>query len=41
VKQGTQLHSDFDGVSKIPFAVSIEEQMAQINRELVAAGLLT
>jgi predicted nucleotide-binding protein len=40
VKQGTQLHSDFDGVSKIPFAVSIEEQMAQINRELVAAGLL-
>jgi predicted nucleotide-binding protein len=40
VKNGTQLHSDFDGVSKIPFAVSIEEQMAQINRELVAAGLL-
>lgn len=40
VKQGTQLHSDFDGVSKIPFAKSIEEQMAQINRELVAAELL-
>lgn len=40
VKNGTQLHSDFDGVSKVPFAVSIEEQMAQINRELVAAGLL-
>lgn len=40
VKNGTQLHSDFDGVSKVPFAVNIEEQMAQINRELVAAGLL-
>lgn len=40
VKHGTQLHSDFDGISKIPFADSIEEQMAQINRELVAAGLL-
>lgn len=40
VKQGAQLHSDFDGVSKIPFAASIEEQMIHINRELVAAGLL-
>jgi predicted nucleotide-binding protein len=40
VKHGTQLHSDFDGVSKIAFAESIEEQLAQINRELVAAGLL-
>lgn len=40
VKNGTQLHSDFDGVSKIPFGERIEEQMAQINRELVAAGLL-
>ncbi len=40
VKHGTQLHSDFDGVSKIHFADSIEEQMVQISRELVAAGFL-
>jgi predicted nucleotide-binding protein len=40
VKHGAQLHSDFDGVSKIPFAASIEEQIIHINRELVAAGLL-
>lgn len=40
VKHGTQLHSDFDGVSKIPFKLRVEEQTAQINRELVAAGLL-
>lgn len=40
VKQGTQLHSDFDGVSRINFAESVEESMAQINRELVVAGLV-
>ncbi len=40
VKQGTQLHSDFDGVSRISFSESVEESMAQINRELVVAGLV-
>lgn len=40
LKEGTRIHSDLDGVSRIQFKESIEEKVVEIHRELEAAGLL-
>ncbi|WP_321528274.1 nucleotide-binding protein [Sedimenticola selenatireducens] len=39
-KKGTKIHSDLDGVSRIQFNDSVTESMAEIESELVEAGLL-
>lgn len=39
-KKGTKIHSDLDGVSRIEFNESIQEKIAEIEKELLAAGLL-
>lgn len=39
-KEGTQIHSDLDGLSRIQFKDSVAESMAEIESELVEAGLL-
>ena len=38
-KEGTQIHSDLDGVSRIQFIRSVEEKIAEIERELTAASI--
>ncbi|MGL5759409.1 TIR domain-containing protein [Plesiomonas sp.] len=40
-KEGTRIHTDLDGVSRIQFKESVSESMAQIETELVEAGLIT
>ena len=40
LKHGTQLHSDLDGVGRIPFSDSIEEAIVDLEKELKAAGLI-
>lgn len=40
-KEGTKIHSDLDGVSRIQFKDSVVESMVQIETELVEAGLLS
>lgn len=39
-KEGTRIHSDLDGVSRVQFKESVAESMAEIETELVEAGLL-
>ena len=39
-KEGTKIHSDLDGVSRIQFKDSVTESMGEIEAELVEAGLL-
>jgi predicted nucleotide-binding protein len=39
-KAGTQIHSDLDGISRIEFEKTVMEKLDEIERELVAAGLL-
>ncbi len=39
-KEGTKIHSDLDGVGRIQFKDSVTESMAEIEAELVEAGLL-
>ncbi|MCG2575973.1 nucleotide-binding protein [Dechloromonas sp. XY25] len=39
-KEGTKIHSDLDGVSRIQFKDSIAESIVEIEAELVEAGLL-
>lgn len=39
-KKGTKLHSDLDGISRIEFSENIGEKVTEIERELVAGGLL-
>jgi predicted nucleotide-binding protein len=39
-RKGTKLHSDLDGISRIEFAENVIEKIAEIERELVASGLL-
>jgi predicted nucleotide-binding protein len=39
-KSGTKLHSDLDGISRIEFKENVSEKLAEIERELVAGGLL-
>jgi predicted nucleotide-binding protein len=40
LKEGTQIHSDIDGVSRIQFRDNIEEKILQIKNELEACGLI-
>lgn len=39
-KEDTKIHSDLDGLSRIQFKDSVTESMAEIETELVEAGLL-
>ncbi len=39
-KEGTQIHSDLDGISRVQFEESVEEVVDQIERELVEANVL-
>lgn len=39
-QEGTKIHSDLDGVSRIEFDRSIVEKVAEIERELVAGHML-
>lgn len=41
VKDGTRLHSDFDGMNQIRFRDSVEEKFLDIKRELEAANLIS
>jgi predicted nucleotide-binding protein len=40
LKEGTKIHSDLDGISRIEFKDSVEEAAPQLEGELKAAGLL-
>ena len=40
-KQGTKIHSDLDGVCRIQFNKSIDEIVPDMERELVAANILS
>lgn len=40
LKEGTQIHSDIHGVSRIQFRDNIEEKVLEIQRELNACGLI-
>ena len=39
LKEGTEVHSDIDGISRVVFRDSVEEKVIDIQRELVAVGL--
>jgi len=39
-RQGTTIHTDLDGISRIEFVADIRDKATEIERELVAAGLL-
>lgn len=39
-KRGTEIHSDLNGVSRIEFTEAVNEKVEEIERELVAGGLL-
>jgi len=39
LKEGTKIHSDLDGVSRIQFIRSVEEKIVEIERELSAADI--
>ena len=41
LRQGTRLHSDLDGISRIEFNESVVDVMGQLENELKAAGILT
>jgi predicted nucleotide-binding protein len=41
LKEGTKIHSDLDGISRIEFSTSVEEKIVEIESELLAAGLIT
>jgi predicted nucleotide-binding protein len=40
LKEGTQIHSDIDGISRIQFRDNVEEKFLQIQGELTACGLI-
>lgn len=40
LKEGTKIHSDIDGVSRIQFRDNVEDKYLEIQRELAAAGLI-
>lgn len=40
LKEGTQIHSDFDGVSRIQFRENVEDKFLDIQKELNACGLI-
>ncbi len=39
-KRGTRIHSDLDGVSRIPFDEDVEAAFLEIKRELEAAKVV-
>ena len=39
-KEGTKIHSDLDGISRIQFRDSVLEKAVEIERELVSSGVL-
>ena len=39
-KEGTQLHSDLDGISRIQFSDTVLEKVNEIEDELIAASIL-
>jgi hypothetical protein len=39
-KRGTRIHSDLDGISRIPFDENVEAAFLEIKRELEAAGVV-
>jgi len=39
-KEGTKIHSDLDGISRIQFQDSVLEKAVEIERELVSSGVL-
>lgn len=40
LKQGTNIHSDLDGVSRIPFSDNVEDKFLDIQKELKAAKMI-
>lgn len=40
LQEGTSIHSDLDGVSRIQFKTSVDESTEAIRKELLAAGLI-
>jgi hypothetical protein len=40
LKEGTTIHSDLDGVSRVQFRDSVEEKYLEIQRELAVAGVI-
>jgi predicted nucleotide-binding protein len=40
LKEATTIHTDLDGIARIPFRDSVEHETRKIRRELVKAGLL-
>ncbi|MDY6875340.1 MAG: nucleotide-binding protein [Chloroflexota bacterium] len=40
-KEGTRLHSDLDGISRIEFQDDVRKKIGEIEKELLAAGILT
>jgi predicted nucleotide-binding protein len=40
LKQGTNIHSDLDGVSRIPFSDNVEDKFLDIQKELKAAKII-
>jgi hypothetical protein len=40
LKEGAEVHSDIDGISRVVFLESVEEKVIDIQRELEAVGLL-
>ena len=41
LKDGTNIHSDLDGVSRIPFSENVEDKFLNIQKELKAAKLIS
>jgi len=41
LQEGTNIHSDLDGVSRIPFSDNIEDKFLDIQKELKAAKIIT
>jgi len=41
LKHGTNIHSDLDGVSRIPFSDNVEDKFLDIQKELKAAKIIT
>jgi predicted nucleotide-binding protein len=41
LKQGTNIHSDLDGVSRIPFSDNVEDKFLDIQKELKAAKIIS
>jgi predicted nucleotide-binding protein len=40
LQEGTKVHSDIEGISRVQFYNNVEEKVLEIQRELEAAGLV-